>query len=140
MSDRRSTYSVESLVGILLSSATKVSERAARATRQDARVHSSSASFGCTDESCWYGAMVPTSDQETKVLTSSALPSDYQPTKRAVISWDDAYSKATSALAKLSLADKVGIVSGTGWQAGNCVGNTKAVGSIGYPSLCLQGD
>lgn len=25
-----------------------------------------------------------------------------------------------------------------GWQGGNCVGNTKAIGSIGYPSLCLQ--
>ncbi|KAJ4356420.1 glycoside hydrolase 3 [Didymosphaeria variabile] len=66
-----------------------------------------------------------------------ALPSD-QPSKRATISWDDAYAKATTALAKLSLSDKVGIVSGTGWQAGNCVGNTKAAGSIGYPSLCLQ--
>lgn len=34
--------------------------------------------------------------------------------------------------------DKLGIVTGTGWQAGNCVGNTKAAGSISYPSLCLQ--
>ncbi|KAF2638569.1 hypothetical protein P280DRAFT_404484 [Massarina eburnea CBS 473.64] len=69
---------------------------------------------------------------------SSALPSNSQTSKRAVISWDEAYTKATAALAKISLADKVGIVSGNGWQAGNCVGNTKAVGSIGYPSLCLQ--
>ncbi|KAK7189677.1 Beta-glucosidase cel3A [Paraphaeosphaeria sporulosa] len=66
-----------------------------------------------------------------------SLPSD-QPSKRAIISWDDAYAKATTALAKLSLSDKVGIVTGTGWQAGNCVGNTKAASSIGYPSLCLQ--
>ncbi|KAL5408245.1 hypothetical protein PMIN04_011485 [Paraphaeosphaeria minitans] len=71
------------------------------------------------------------------VTRASALPSD-QPSRRATISWDDAYAKATTALAKLSLSDKVGIVTGTGWQAGNCVGNTKAASSIGYPSLCLQ--
>ena len=67
-----------------------------------------------------------------------ALPSEHSSEKRAIISWDDAYTKATAALAKLSLADKIGIVTGTGWQAGNCVGNTKAASSIGYPSLCLQ--
>ncbi|KAF2751276.1 glycoside hydrolase family 3 protein [Sporormia fimetaria CBS 119925] len=55
-----------------------------------------------------------------------------------MIDWDSAYSKATTALAKLSQSDKIGIVTGVGWQNGNCVGNTKAAGSIGYPSLCLQ--
>jgi beta-glucosidase len=29
-------------------------------------------------------------------------------------------------------------VTGVGWQKGPCVGNTAAVSSIGYPSLCLQ--
>ncbi|KAF1995495.1 glycoside hydrolase family 3 protein [Amniculicola lignicola CBS 123094] len=67
-----------------------------------------------------------------------ALPSPEQTEKRAVSDWATAYTKANAALAKLSIGDKVGIVSGTGWQAGNCVGNTKAAGSIGYPSLCLQ--
>lgn len=52
--------------------------------------------------------------------------------------WATAYSKAATALAKLSNNDKVGIVTGLGWQQGPCVGNTKAVSSIGYPSLCLQ--
>lgn len=69
---------------------------------------------------------------------ASALPSNDQSSKRAVTDWDSAYTKASAALAKLSMSDKIGIVSGTGWQAGNCVGNTKAAGSIGYPSLCLQ--
>lgn len=68
-----------------------------------------------------------------------ALPSE-QSSKRATISWDDAYAKATTALAKLSASEKVGIVTGTGWQVGNCVGNTKPASSIGYPSLCLQGN
>lgn len=67
-----------------------------------------------------------------------AGPSDHTSSRRTIGTWDDAYAKATTALAKLSIGDKVGIVSGTGWQAGNCVGNTKAAGSIGYPSLCLQ--
>ncbi|KAF2834359.1 glycoside hydrolase family 3 protein [Patellaria atrata CBS 101060] len=54
------------------------------------------------------------------------------------LNWDAAYTKASAALAKLSLSQKVGIVTGLGWQKGPCVGNTAAVSSIGYPSLCLQ--
>ncbi|KAF2714693.1 glycoside hydrolase family 3 protein [Pleomassaria siparia CBS 279.74] len=69
---------------------------------------------------------------------ASALPAEGPTSERAATDWDSAYTKATAALAKLSIGDKVGIVSGTGWMAGNCVGNTKAAGSIGYPSLCLQ--
>nr|QIK02131.1 glycoside hydrolase family 3 [fungal sp.] len=53
--------------------------------------------------------------------------------------WDSAYSQAQSALSGLSLSDKVGIVTGVGWNPGGaCVGNTSPVSSIGYPSLCLQ--
>ncbi|KAK6434858.1 hypothetical protein LTR95_008956 [Oleoguttula sp. CCFEE 5521] len=52
--------------------------------------------------------------------------------------WSSAYSKAKTALAKLSNADKIKIVTGVGWSKGPCVGNTGAVSSIGYPSLCLQ--
>jgi len=73
------------------------------------------------------------------VLTKIAIPSEENLSKRATISWDEAYTKATAALAKLSQNDKIGIVTGVGWQGGNCVGNTKAASSIGYPSLCLQG-
>ncbi|KAF1942285.1 hypothetical protein EJ02DRAFT_444230 [Clathrospora elynae] len=69
---------------------------------------------------------------------ASAIPPDQSFSKRAVGTWDDAYTKATAALAKLSQNDKLGIVTGVGWQGGNCVGNTKAASSIGYPSLCLQ--
>jgi len=52
--------------------------------------------------------------------------------------WEAANTKAAAALAKLSQQDKVNIVSGIGWNKGACVGNTGSVGSIGYPSLCLQ--
>ncbi|PSN73952.1 beta-glucosidase 1 precursor [Corynespora cassiicola Philippines] len=71
------------------------------------------------------------------LVGASALPHDHT-SKRAVGTWDDAYTKATASLAKLNLGEKVGIVTGNGWQGGNCVGNTKAAGSINYPSLCLQ--
>jgi beta-glucosidase len=53
-------------------------------------------------------------------------------------SWDTAYSKAKSALSKLSQSDKIGLVTGIKWQGGPCVGNTGSASSIGYPSLCLQ--
>jgi beta-glucosidase len=52
--------------------------------------------------------------------------------------WSDAYSKASTALSKLSLSEKVGIVTGTKWQGGPCVGTTTKPNSINYPSLCLQ--
>lgn len=73
------------------------------------------------------------------LLTYAAIPSELLSSKRAVGNWDDAHAKATAALAKLSQSEKIGIVTGVGWQNGNCVGNTKPAASIGYPSLCLQG-
>lgn len=69
----------------------------------------------------------------------TAIPSEEKISKRAMITWDEAYTKATAALARLSQDEKIGIVTGIGWQKGPCVGNTKAANSIGYPSLCLQG-
>ena len=52
--------------------------------------------------------------------------------------WDTAHAKAVTALAKLSLGDKVKMVTGEGWEKGPCVGTTAAISSIGYPQLCLQ--
>ncbi|KAI8804635.1 glycoside hydrolase superfamily [Cladochytrium replicatum] len=57
----------------------------------------------------------------------------------AEISWDQAIAKANAAVAGLSTAELVSIVSGIGWQVGQCVGNTAAVSKIpGYTGLCLQ--
>ncbi|CZS94149.1 probable beta-D-glucoside glucohydrolase [Rhynchosporium agropyri] len=52
--------------------------------------------------------------------------------------WAAAYAKAKVALAKLSTANKVSMVTGKGWQKGPCVGNVAAVAAIGFPELCLQ--
>ncbi|KAK3353923.1 glycoside hydrolase superfamily [Lasiosphaeria hispida] len=52
--------------------------------------------------------------------------------------WAAAYARASTALSKMSQNDKVNIVTGVGWDKGPCVGNTPAIGSIGYPQLCLQ--
>ncbi|KAK0621951.1 glycosyl hydrolase family 3 N terminal domain-containing protein [Bombardia bombarda] len=38
----------------------------------------------------------------------------------------------------MSQNDKINMVTGIGWNKGACVGNTAAVGSAGYPQLCLQ--
>ncbi|KUJ06714.1 glycoside hydrolase [Mollisia scopiformis] len=52
--------------------------------------------------------------------------------------WATAYSKAKTALAKLSTANKVTMVTGMGWEKGPCVGNIAAIAAIGFPELCLQ--
>ncbi|KAJ5573564.1 CAZyme family GH3 [Penicillium hispanicum] len=52
--------------------------------------------------------------------------------------WDAAYAKAHAALQRLNQTEKVGIATGVTWEGGPCVGNTYAVSSINYPSLCLQ--
>ncbi|KAL0944994.1 beta-glucosidase 1 [Colletotrichum truncatum] len=52
--------------------------------------------------------------------------------------WEAAYAKAEAALARLSQSEKIGIVTGVGWDKGPCVGNTSPASSIGYPQLCLQ--
>jgi hypothetical protein len=53
--------------------------------------------------------------------------------------WDAAYTKATTALAKLSTSEKVGLVTGIGWGKGPCTGNTSPLISINFRTLCLQG-
>ncbi|OAQ57427.2 beta-glucosidase [Pochonia chlamydosporia 170] len=50
-------------------------------------------------------------------------------------SWAEAYRKADTAVAKLSLDDKVGLVTP---HENPCTGNTSPAQAIGYPSLCLK--
>ena len=52
--------------------------------------------------------------------------------------WAAAYTKAKAALAKLSTANKITMVTGMGWEKGPCVGNIAAISAIGFPELCLQ--
>lgn len=74
---------------------------------------------------------------------AQAAPADTVNDRRApaaatALDWTAAYTKANASLAKLSSQDKINIVTGVGWNKGPCVGNTPAISSIGYPSLCLQ--
>jgi beta-glucosidase len=52
--------------------------------------------------------------------------------------WASAYAKATAALAKLTMANKITMVTGVGWEKGPCVGNIAAIAAINFPELCLQ--
>ncbi|ROT36092.1 thermostable beta-glucosidase B [Sodiomyces alkalinus F11] len=55
--------------------------------------------------------------------------------------WPEAYDLAEAAFARLSQSEKIGIVTGIGWNQeplGPCIGNTSPAWSIGYPSLCLH--
>ncbi|KAJ7159012.1 glycoside hydrolase family 3 protein [Mycena crocata] len=52
--------------------------------------------------------------------------------------WAAAYVKATAAVQKMSVQDKVNLATGVGWENGHCVGNTPAISSISFPGLCLE--
>lgn len=69
--------------------------------------------------------------------TSSPTP-DTDVSDTTTLDWAAAYEKAETALATLSESEKIGLVTGVGWDNGPCVGNTSPADSIGYPSLCLQ--
>ena len=55
--------------------------------------------------------------------------------------WDEAYALANSATAKLTTAQKIGIIAGKGQFGGRCVGETYEVtdnAQISIPPLCYQ--
>ncbi|CDH54259.1 glycoside hydrolase family 3 protein [Lichtheimia corymbifera JMRC:FSU:9682] len=54
------------------------------------------------------------------------------------LSWDKAYTKARALVDQMTLDQKVGMVTGVGWSAKNCVGNTYPIHDPYFPSLCLQ--
>lgn len=41
-------------------------------------------------------------------------------------------------MSQLTLAEKVNLTTGVGWEGEQCVGNTGSVPRIGFPALCLQ--
>ncbi|KAH9889678.1 glycoside hydrolase family 3 protein [Xylariomycetidae sp. FL2044] len=69
---------------------------------------------------------------------AEASPVDSAAASAATITWEEAYTKASTAAEKLSQSDKINMVTGVGWNKGPCVGNTAAISSISYPQLCLQ--
>ena len=69
------------------------------------------------------------------------VPADHRyPTPRGgtIKSWEDSYMKAWDLVRNMTLTEKVNITTGTGWQMGQCVGNTGSASLVGFPSLCLQ--
>lgn len=71
----------------------------------------------------------------SSILTALALGASFV---SAAGDWAAADTLAKAAVARLTQQEKVNIVTGIGWGKGACVGNTAAVPSIRYPSLCLQ--
>ncbi|OQE16274.1 hypothetical protein PENFLA_c028G01569 [Penicillium flavigenum] len=52
--------------------------------------------------------------------------------------WKESYAKAQEMVREMTLAEKVNVTTGTGWQMGLCVGNTGPAEFVKFPSLCLQ--
>ncbi|KAG0160628.1 hypothetical protein PDIDSM_8158 [Penicillium digitatum] len=52
--------------------------------------------------------------------------------------WKESYIKAQHMVKEMTLAEKVNVKTGTGWQMGLCVGNTGPAEHVKFPSLCLQ--
>lgn len=55
-----------------------------------------------------------------------------------VTQWSESYKKAAELVKKMTLAEKVNITTGTGWQMGLAVGNTGPALNVGFPGLALQ--
>ncbi|KAF2858272.1 glycoside hydrolase family 3 protein [Piedraia hortae CBS 480.64] len=52
--------------------------------------------------------------------------------------WAASYAKARAFVSKLTLAEKVNLTTGTGWQSEKCVGTTGSIPRLGFNALCLQ--
>lgn len=77
-------------------------------------------------------------------FTTYSGPLAYSPPKypspwgRGSGNWSAAYQKATAFVRQLTLAEKVNITTGIGWESGRCVGNVGSVPRLGLHSLCMQ--
>ncbi|KAF3064528.1 putative beta-glucosidase A [Daldinia childiae] len=52
--------------------------------------------------------------------------------------WEDAYAKAREFVSQLTLAEKVNLTTGVGWQGEQCVGQVGSIPRLGFRSLCMQ--
>ncbi|KAI4866509.1 glycoside hydrolase family 3 protein [Hypoxylon rubiginosum] len=52
--------------------------------------------------------------------------------------WEDAYAKAKDFVSQLTLAEKVNLTTGVGWQGEQCVGQVGSIPRLGFRSLCMQ--
>jgi beta-glucosidase-like glycosyl hydrolase len=53
-------------------------------------------------------------------------------------SWETAYAYARNFVSGLTLAEKINITTGSGWEMGLCVGTTNAIPRLGFNGLCLE--
>ncbi|KAJ7916872.1 beta-glucosidase [Mycena leptocephala] len=98
---------------------------------------------------CLPGAATTTSSSSSTSISSTSTSSSTQTSSSTATStsaaaaptgtilnispqWAAAYVKATAAVQKMSLQDKVNLATG------HCVGNTPAIASISFPGLCLE--
>ncbi len=52
--------------------------------------------------------------------------------------WADSYAKAATMVRRMTLAEKVNVTTGTGWQMGLAVGTNGPAVNVGFPQLNLQ--
>ncbi|KAI1384850.1 glycoside hydrolase family 3 protein [Hypoxylon trugodes] len=52
--------------------------------------------------------------------------------------WEEAYAKAKEFVSKLTLAEKVNLTTGVGWEGEQCVGQVGSIPRLGFRSLCMQ--
>ncbi|KAJ6449679.1 glycoside hydrolase family 3 protein [Mycena sanguinolenta] len=106
----------------------------------------------CTYSNAYYSQCLPGTATTTTTTSSSTVISTGSSSSTSTSSssaptgtvlnispqWAAAYVKATAAVQKMSLQDKVNLATGVGWENGHCVGNTPAISSISFPGLCLE--
>ncbi|KAF8181130.1 glycoside hydrolase family 3 protein [Mycena galopus ATCC 62051] len=68
----------------------------------------------------------------------AAVGSGFAQTNFTLRSWTEAYELANATVAQLTLAEKIGLVTGVGQFSSRCVGNVSPVARLGIPGLCLN--
>ncbi|KAJ5972930.1 Glycoside hydrolase superfamily [Penicillium vulpinum] len=81
---------------------------------------------------------LPWSSVEVAVDEFKAVPWYPTPLGGTSEQWKESYVKAQEMVREMTLAEKVNVTTGTGWQMGLCVGNTGPAELVKFPSLCLQ--
>ncbi|KAI0405376.1 glycoside hydrolase family 3 protein [Xylaria palmicola] len=54
------------------------------------------------------------------------------------VGWEAAHAKARAFVSQLTLAEKVNLTTGIGWESGQCVGESGSVPRLGLRRLCMQ--
>lgn len=52
--------------------------------------------------------------------------------------WSEAYTRAVEFVSNLTLAEKVNLTTGTGWEQERCVGETGGIPRLGMWGMCMQ--